>query len=123
MSPSPLTVAVEQGTATFYCKHLTCDNIGWRVNGVPVNRINSPNISINDIQESGGGRINTLSIGTLLEFNQTAVECVAVFFHGTPSPLTPAVTLLIQGLLNIIKILIIVMLSNKPKLKLMIVLS
>ena len=74
---------------------------------MPVNRINSPNISINDIQESGGGRIDTLSIGTLLKFNQTTVECAAVFFDGTPSPLTPAVTLLIQGLLNIIKILIL----------------
>ena len=100
-------MAVEQGTATFYCQHLTCDSINWRVNGVPVNRINSPNISINDIQESVGGRIYTLSIGTLLEFNQATVECVAVFFDGTPSLLTPAVTLLIQGLLNIIKILIL----------------
>ena len=102
MSPSPLTVAVEQGTATFYCQHLSCDGINWRINGVPVNKINSPNISIDKIQESVGGRIYTLLIGTLLEFNQTTVECVAVFFDGTPSPLTPAVTLLIQGLMSVL---------------------
>ena len=90
-------MAVEQQTATFYCQHLTSDSINWRVNGVPVNRINSPNIFIDVIQESGGGRIYTLSIGTLLEFNQTTVECVALFFDGTPPQVTPAVTLLIQG--------------------------
>ena len=100
MSPSPLTVAVEQGTATFYCQCLTCDNISWRVNGTAENKINSPNISTDVIQENGGGKLYSLSIGTLLEFNQTTVECVAVFFDGRPSLFTPAVTLLIQGLMN-----------------------
>ena len=69
---------------------------------MPVSRINSSNISTNDIQESGGGRINTLSIGTLLEFNQTTVECVAFFNDGIPPQVTPAVTLLIQGLKNVL---------------------
>ena len=103
MSPSPLTVAVEQKTATFYCQHLSCDSISWRVNGTAENKINSLNISTNDIQQIGGGRIYTLSIiETLLEFNQTTVECVAIFFDGTPPQVTPAVMLLIQGLLNVL---------------------
>ena len=109
-------MAVEQGTAAFYCQQLTCDDISWRVNGVPVNRLNSPNISIDDIQENDGGRIYTLSIGTLLEFNKTTMECVAIFFDRITSWLTPAVTLLIQGLMNIILIYInFVMLSIKAK--------
>ena len=103
ITPSPLTVAVEQRIATFYCQHLRCDSISWRVNGIAENKINLPNISIqsDEIQQIGGGKIYSLSIGTLLEFNQTTVECVAVFFDGTPSQVTPHVTLLIQGLKNI----------------------
>ena len=60
------------------------------------NKINSPNISTSYIQRVCGGEI--LSIGTLLVFNQTTVECVAVFYDGTPPQFTPAVILLIQGL-------------------------
>ena len=71
---------------------------------MPVNKINSPNISTNVIQQIGGGRIYTLSIETLLEFNQTTVECVAIFFDGTPPQVTPAVMLLIQGLKNVLYI-------------------
>ena len=29
MTPSPLTVAVEQGTATFQCQHSLADDINW----------------------------------------------------------------------------------------------
>ena len=65
------------------------------------NKINSPNISTDEIHKIGGGKIYTVSIGTILEFNQTTVECVAVFFDGTLPLFTPAVTLLIQGLMNI----------------------
>ena len=68
---------------------------------MPGNRINSPNISFDEIQQIGGGRIYTLSIETLLEFNQTTVECVATFLDGSPPQVTPAVVLLIQGLLNV----------------------
>ena len=104
MALSPFTVAVEQGTATFYCQCLTCDIIGWRVNGVPENKINSPNISTDEMHKIFGSKIYTGSIGTILEFNQTTVECVALFFYGTPSRvISPTVTLLIQGfkLLNV----------------------
>ena len=92
-------MAVEKGTATFYCQHSSCDSISWRVNGTAENKVISPNISTGVIQPIGGGKV--LSIGTLLEFNQTTVECVAIFFDGTPSLFTPAVTLLIQGLMNV----------------------
>ena len=100
ITPSPLTVAVEQRSATFYCQCLTCHSISWRVNRVAENKINSPNISTGEIQQIGGGRILILIIELLLEFNQTIVECVAFFIDGTPPQFTPAVTLLIQGLKN-----------------------
>ena len=68
---------------------------------MPENQINSPNISNDEIKQIGGGEIYSLSIGTLLEFNLTYVECVALFFHGTPPQFSPAVALLIQGFLNV----------------------
>ena len=86
MAPSPLTVAVKQGTATFQCQHSLCDAVFWQVNGASLNRANFPNIS------------TTTSIRTLLKYNQTTIVCVALFFDGTPPQFTAPVALLIQGL-------------------------
>ena len=86
-------MAVEQEVATFYCLCLSCDIIAWLVNGTSLNRINLPNITI-----SVNGTIRSLSIGTLLEYNGTTVQCVALFLDGTPPLPTLPVTLLIQGI-------------------------
>ena len=94
-------MAVEQGTATFYCQHLTSDNISWRVNGISLNMINSQNIRSSSSNQQNGGKIYSLLITgneTLLEFNHSTIECIAVFFDGSPSQFTPPVTLLVQGL-------------------------
>ena len=85
-------MAVEQEVATFNCQCLSCDAITWRLNGALLNRINSPNITT-----SSNGTIRLLSIGTLLEYNGTTVQCVAIFVDGSPPIFTPPVTLLIQG--------------------------
>ena len=62
---------------------------------VPVHRI-SP--VIERVPLSGGGYSSILSITTLLGFNETNIECVAVFYEGsTPFQFTSPVTLLIQG--------------------------
>ena len=46
ITPSPLTVAVEQGTATFQYQHPLADVIGWRVNGISLNMaVALPNVS------------------------------------------------------------------------------
>ena len=59
---------------------------------VPVHRI-SP--VIERVPLSGGGYS---FITTLLGFNETNIECVAVFYEGsTPFQFTSPVTLLIQG--------------------------
>ena len=95
ITPDPLTVAVEQGTATFYCQHSSSDAINWRVNVTSVNKINSPNIATTTFTG-----VNTITFQTILEFNQTTVECVAIFFDGSPPQFTSPVALLIQGSLS-----------------------
>ena len=90
-------MAVEQGRATFRCQNSLCDAVNWQVNGTSVNRANLPNISINELQSSTVITY-TLSIETLLKYNQMTVVCVASFFDGTPPQFTVPVTLLIQGL-------------------------
>ena len=96
MVPSPLIVAVEQGTATFQCQHPLADGISWHLNGTSLNRASLANVST-DSQSQGSAVTYTLSIGTLIEYSQTTVECVAAFIDGSPSQFTEPVTLLIQG--------------------------
>ena len=102
--PSPLTVAVEQGTATFQCQYTLADDINWLLNGTSLNRAGLTNVS-SSVQFKDNVRTYTLSIGICLEYNQTTVECVATFTNGSPAQFTEAVTLLIQGLFIIIIIL------------------
>ena len=97
ITPSPLTVAVEQGTATFQCQHPLADVIGWRVNGIPLNVATLRNISIASVG-TPNGVASTLSIGTLLVYNGITIECVATFIDGSLPQFTPPVTLLIQGI-------------------------
>ena len=98
MTPTSLTVAVEQETATFRCQHSTSDGIVWRVNGMSLDTMNPPNITTDRILLSSADVQYTLTIATLLEYNQTNVECVASFFDRLPV-LTETAVLLIQGLL------------------------
>ena len=96
MVPSPLTLAVEQGTATFQCQHPLADGINWLLNGTPVTRAGLANVS-SSIQSQGSVATYTLSIGALIEYSQTTVECVATFIDGSPLQFTEPVMLLIQG--------------------------
>ena len=92
ITPSPLTVAVEQEVAIFYCQCLSCDYVNWRVNGTPPNKINSPNIYTRI-----SGANSTLSIRTLPEYNGTRVQCTASL-DGARKTTKPPVILLIQGM-------------------------
>ena len=95
--PSPLTVAVEQGTATFQCQHSLASAIGWRLNEIPLNTADFQNISTASIPGPNGFTTHLLLIGTLsLEYNGTTVACVA-FFDGSLPRVTTSVSLLIQG--------------------------
>ena len=95
MVPSPLTVAVEQETATFKCQHSFAEDINWLLNGTSLNRAGLTNVS-SSVQFRGSVRTYTLLIGTLLEYNQTKIECVATLMDGL-SQFAGVVTLLIQG--------------------------
>ena len=98
ITPSPLTVAVEQETATFQCQYSHADLIDWRVNGS--SPINLSNISSTSIRSSNGVILSMLSIETLLAYDGTTIECVAVFLDESLPQLesTPPVTLRIQGI-------------------------
>ena len=98
MTPSSLNVTVEQGVAIFHCQHGSSDDITWRINGKAVS---SPNITIERVPLSSGGFNSSFSIPTLLDFNQTIIECVAVFYRESdPFQFSPSVTLLIQGIVT-----------------------
>ena len=95
MIPSSLNKTVEQGEAVFHCQHRSSDDITWRVNGTSIS--SSDNISEWRVPVGDGGFASCLSIAILPGFNNTAIECGAVFFDGSPLLFTPPVTLLIQG--------------------------
>ena len=90
-------MAVEQGTATFQCQHPLADVISWRVNGTPLNVAALQNISDVSVG-TPNGVTSTLSIGTLLVYNETAVECIATFIDGSSPQFTASVALHIQGI-------------------------
>ena len=95
MTPLPLNKTIEQQVAVFDCQHSSSDDIGWRVNGASSN---SPNVSVVKVPLSGGGFRSSLSVATLPDFNETSVQCVGIFYQGTPLQFTPLVTLLVQGM-------------------------
>ena len=97
-------MAVEQGTATFQCQHSLADVISWRVNGMPLSTAaNFFNISVIRFSGVNGVSTNILSIGTLLVYNGTTIECVAIFIDGSSLPqYTAPVALFIQGIIIIL---------------------
>ena len=65
--------------------------ITWRVNGSLVGRF--PDIITGSVNEDGN-RIDILTIPAEPQYNGTVVECVAVFFDGSPTEVTPPATIL-----------------------------
>ena len=98
MTPSSLNKTVEQGEAVFSCQHRSSDDITWRVNGTSISASDNNNISEWRVPVGDGHFIYLLSIATLPGFNNTTIECGAVFFDGSPLLFTPPVALLIQGI-------------------------
>ena len=87
--------------AVFRCRHSTADTIGWIVNGSSVGQNPSPDIIPSTITDDDGTLVHTLTIIARPEYNGTEVECVAVFFDGSPKEDTPSVTLtIIDGRLS-----------------------
>ena len=99
-TPSPLTVAVEQGNATFQCQHPLADVISWRVNKIPLNVATLQNVSVSSAS-APNGVASTLSIGTLLVYNGIVIECEAMLNRSSPQVTAP-VALRIQGMILIV---------------------
>ena len=102
MTPSSLNKTIEQGKAVFCCQHRSSDDITWRVNGTSIS--SHDNISKWRVPVGDGRFASFLSVATLPGFNNTTIECGAIFFDGSPLVFSPPVTLLIQGtcILNVI---------------------
>lgn len=87
-------MTVEQEVAVFQCQHRSSDDIVWRVNGTIIIFGNITKVSLR-----GGGFTSSLSVETCLDFNETFVECVEIFYQGSSLfQFTSPVTLLIQGM-------------------------
>ena len=81
--------------ATFRCRHQTADSVGWLVNGTLLGSISNNDITPWMLYENNH-LVNNLTIMALPKYNGTEVECVAIFFNGSPPELTPTVTLTVQ---------------------------
>ena len=98
-SPSMVVIAPEN-EYTFYCNHSQNARISWKLNGTSFEFLNfPPDIDGGSESITGGGRVYTLTLRGLPEFNGTRVQCVAKL-KGV-SVETSTATLLIQGLIII----------------------
>ena len=94
ITPSP--VVVEAGAeAVFRCQHSTARFIDWRVNGSTVGQSPPPDMTPSTTRDENDALVNTLTILAHPEYNKTEVECEAFFSNGSPSEVTPPVTLTI----------------------------
>ena len=97
--PLPLNVTSEQ-SALFRCTHATADTLAWRVNSTSVR-----NLPISVAHETlavlnGNILTSNLTIETYLRYDDTQVDCVALFFDTTTATeLSPTVILRIQGII------------------------
>ena len=96
--PSPsMVVIAPKNEYTFYCNHSQNARISWKLNGTTFEFLDFPP-DIDGSSESipGGGRVYTLTLRGLPEYNGTRVQCVAEL-NGVSVDTSPA-TFLIQGL-------------------------
>ena len=83
--------------AIFICQHPTANAIGWRLDGKPL--LNSHLDNVSAVTTSVTGSIqNILTIVANPQYNLTEVECVALYFDGSPFMNPGVVTMTIQGL-------------------------
>ena len=86
------------GTAIppFRCRHTSSDAlVTWRVNGSALGQF--PDIRSSSVNEDGT-IVSTLTIPGEPQYNGTVVECVAVFFDGSPIEVSPPATIILLTL-------------------------
>ena len=89
-SPVSLNVIVDT-VAVLQCQHTSADGINWRINGSTLRDLPE---GVSTYRSSDG--IYILTIIALLKYNQTVVECVALF-DDFPSERTNPAALMVQG--------------------------
>ena len=96
--PENVTVGLD---VEFKCQHPSAFTITWRINGSSVGANPPPDITIGNIRDEDHNLVYTLTVIALFQYNNTVVECVAVFFNDTTQTYThettPPVTLTIKG--------------------------
>ena len=83
--------------AEFRCQHSTADSIDWRINGTSLGSFHPVNISTKGVT-TNSGLFHALNIIAVPAYNETLVECVAIFFDGLAPMMTPSAVLIIQGM-------------------------
>ena len=91
-SPVSLTI-VANTMAVFQCQHSTADVIVWNINGSYLRDI--PDAVFQTI---GHGSTYYLTVVGCPEYNQTVVECVAVFIGNILRQVTSSAIMMIQGI-------------------------
>ena len=87
----PRTLNVTAGIqAMFRCQHSDADTLAWRVNNRSIRQ--SPLRGLSQSQDR-----STLTIIALPEYNGTLVECLALYFDGSPPDSAPPAYLIVEG--------------------------
>ena len=87
-----MTVELGKATPPTRCRHMTSDAhiISWRVNGLTVRQFSDIRT---DFVNENGSIVYTLTIPAQPQYNGTVVECVAIFFDGSPTEVSPPATI------------------------------
>ena len=74
--------------AVFRCEHRSADAIFWRINGTSLSSL--PDLSDDFIDET----ITQLTVTSLAKYNNTLIQCVALFDSDNSQPETTAPAIL-----------------------------
>ena len=102
-SPSVVIVTIEE-RYEYRCNHSQTIAINWRINGSDLIGIETlpQNVNTSIVSFPNGDKVYTLTIGGLLEYNETQIQCVASFHDGSNPVMTPIVLFYTQGIIIII---------------------
>ena len=82
--------------AEFYCRAQDASVVFWTVNGIPVNQLPDPNISLDDGPLVDGVRTHVLRIMADVQHNNSMIQCRS-FTRGLGETLSDPALLMVQG--------------------------
>ena len=99
--PSSINVTLGE-ERKFQCQHSDADTITWRINGTrladyhPLHIVTHTEMSSSE-NHSTTAVVHILTIQEVQVYNETTIQCEAVFFDTSPSELSRAAVSLVQG--------------------------